>query len=106
MQTQRAEITRQQRIHRSDYGLPELGGRNVLFVNDGTAATTALIASIESFRRLNAGSIVLAVPSLSIPIVRDIEHRVDELIVAYPTDLHSGQRRAEEVSPLDPPLVA
>jgi predicted phosphoribosyltransferase len=106
MQTQRAEIARQKEIHRAEFGLPELGGRNVVFVNDGTAATTALIASIESFRKLDAGKIVLAVPSLSIPIIRDIQHRVDEIVVAYPGDLLSGQRRAEGISPLDPPRVA
>ena len=63
LQEQRAEIAQLKKTHRSPFGLPELGGRNVLFVNDGTATSTALIASIESFRMLGAGRIVLAVPS-------------------------------------------
>jgi len=50
MQAKRTEIERQRKIHRAPHGLPELDGRNVLFVNDGTAASAELIASIESFR--------------------------------------------------------
>jgi len=106
MQTRRAEIARQKQTHRTPYGLPELGGRNVLFVNDGTAASTALIASIESFRRLGAGRIVLAVPSDSFQDRSDIEDRVDELVVANATEFTSGQHRAEQISSLDSPRVA
>jgi predicted phosphoribosyltransferase len=105
IQEQRAEITRLKKTHRSPYSLPALAGRNVLFVNDGTAASTALIASIESFRSLGAGRVVLAVPSDSI-IARDIEHRVDELVVASPSGVTSELHRAEQISSLDHPWVA
>ena len=78
----RAEIARLRQTHRSPHGLPDLNGRNVLFVNDGTASSTSLIAAIGSFRSLGAGRIVLAMPSIARQIERDIEHRVDALIVA------------------------
>jgi predicted phosphoribosyltransferase len=106
LQKQRAEITRLKKSHRFPYGLPELGGRNVLFVNDGTAASTALIASIESFRSLGAGRIVLAVPSDSIRVANDIEHRVDELVVAGPSSFTSEPRRTEKIPSIDRPRVA
>jgi predicted phosphoribosyltransferase len=106
LQERRTEIAQLKKIHRSPFGLPELGGRNVLFVNDGTATSTALIASIESFRTLGAVRIVLAVPSDSTRIARDIEHRVDEFVVAGPTGITSEQGRAENVSSLDHPWVA
>jgi predicted phosphoribosyltransferase len=85
MQEQRGEIARLKKIHRSPHGLPELAGRHVLFVNDGTASSAALIASIESFRLLGAGRIVLAVPSDFRRIASDIEQRVDELVIASPS---------------------
>jgi predicted phosphoribosyltransferase len=82
MQEQRAEIARLKQTHRLPYGLPELVGRNVLFINNGTASSTSVIASIESFRSLGAGRIVLAVPSDSARIETGIERRVDELVIA------------------------
>lgn len=106
LQEKRTEIARLKTIHRSPYGLPELRGRNVLFINDGTAPSTTLIASIESFRTLGAGRIVLALPSDSILIARDIEHRVDEFVVANPTGIASERCRAEPTSSLDHPWVA
>jgi len=99
IQEQRAEIARQTKTHRWPHGLPDLTGRNVLFVNDGTASSTILIASIESFRSLGAGRIVLAVPSDPARIAKLIEHRVDELVVATP-------KKTVPSSPLDHPWVA
>jgi len=99
IQEQRAEIARLTKIHRWPHSLPELTGRNVLFVNDGTASSTTLIASIESFRSLGAGRIVLAVPSDPARIGNLIGHRVDELVIASP-------RKIEQSSTLDHPWVA
>jgi predicted phosphoribosyltransferase len=96
MQEQRAQIARLKERHRSPYAIPELVGRNVLFVNDGTASSTSLIASIESFRLLGAGRIVLAVPDSTL-VTGDVEYRVDELVVA---------RQTEQNPALDHPQVA
>jgi predicted phosphoribosyltransferase len=106
IQEQRAEIARLKNTHRSPHGLPELVGRNVLFVNDGTASSTSLIASISSFRSLGAGKIVLALPSDTMRIGKDIEHRVDEFIVANPSDHTSQPQRAAQTPTLDHPWVA
>ena len=73
IQVRRAEIARLKNIHRSPFGLPDLNGRTVLFVNDGTASSTSLIASIESFRLLGAKRIVLALPE-SIRVGGDFGH--------------------------------
>ena len=88
IQEQRKEIERLRQTHRSPHALPDMAGRNVLFINDGSATPTSLIASIESFRSLGAGRIILAVPN-SMPIGVDIGHRVDELIVASPSGVTS-----------------
>ena len=72
IQARRAEISRLRQTHRSPHELPDLRGRNVLFVNDGTASSASLIASIESFRLLGAKRIVLALPD-SIRIGGDID---------------------------------
>lgn len=106
IQEQRAEIARLKKTHRSPHGLPDLVGRNVLFVNDGTASAPSLIASIESFRSLGAGRIALAVPSDTMRIGKDIEQRVDKFIVASPSDHISEPRRAEQTPTLDHPWVA
>jgi len=106
MQTQRADIVRQQNIYRMKYGLPDLGGRNVIFVNDGTAVSASLIASIESFRELGAARIVMAVASDSIQFVKDIQYRVDEFIVVDPAKRHLELRQAELSPFMTPPRVA
>lgn len=92
IQERRREIASLKKTHRSPHGPPDLMGRNVLFVNDGTASTALLIASIESFRLLGAGRIVLAVPSDSMQIGSDLEHRVDDLVVAGSTSLTTEPR--------------
>ncbi len=61
IKVQRAEIALQRQFLRSGCGLPDLTGRHVLFIDDGTAAPTTLFASIEAFRKLGAGKIVDAV---------------------------------------------
>jgi len=83
IQQQRAEIAHLTKTHRWPHGLPDLTGQKVLFVNDGTASAATLIASIESFRLLGAGRIVLAVPDPA-QIGNLMEHRVDELVIANP----------------------
>jgi predicted phosphoribosyltransferase len=108
IQEQRGNIARLKKTHRSPQGLPNLMGRNVLFVNDGTASTTLLIASIESFRSLGAGRIVLAVPSDSNNLGFGLEHRagelVDELVVGSTS--RTPERKTESASSLAHPWVA
>jgi putative phosphoribosyl transferase len=108
IQEQRRNIARLKETHRSPHGLPNLVGRNVLLVNDGTASITLLIASIESFRSLGAGRIVLAVPSDSKNLGSDLEHRagelVDELVVG--SARRTLERKSESTSSLAHPWVA
>jgi putative phosphoribosyl transferase len=81
IQTQRVRIARQLAFLRSGRELPNLTGRHVLFVDDGTAPSVILIGEIEALHRLGTGRLVAAIPIGTPPVVQDIKQRVDELII-------------------------
>lgn len=81
IQAQRVRIARQLAFLRSGRELPNLTGRHVLFVDDGTAPSVILIGVIEALHRLGTGRLVAAIQPGTQPVVQDIEQRVDELII-------------------------
>ena len=84
IQTHRAEIVRQATYLRVGRQLSNLARRDVLFIDDGSAPLATMFASIETFRRLHARRIVVAIPMQTSPVIRSIRQRVDELIVPSP----------------------
>jgi putative phosphoribosyl transferase len=81
IQSQQVRIARQLAFLRSGRELPNLIGRHVLFLDDGTAPSVILFGVIQALRRLRTGRLVVAIPLGTHPVVQDIKHRVDELIV-------------------------
>jgi len=99
IEAQRARIARQLAFLRSGRELPNLTGRHVLFVDDGTAPSVILIGVIEALQRLGTGRLVAAIPIGTHRVVQDIEQRVDELII--PLDL--GRSFYPTYPPTNPP---
>jgi putative phosphoribosyl transferase len=85
IQAQQARIVRQLVFLRSGRELPNLTGRHVLFVDDGTAPSVILFGVIEALHRLGTGRLVAAIPIGTDTMVRDIEQQVDELIIPLPS---------------------
>ena len=80
VQVRREEIATQRQILRSGQELHNLTGRNTLLMDDGASSSSVLVASIQALRKLGAGRIAAAIRMRSSPAIRDIQHRVDEIV--------------------------
>jgi putative phosphoribosyl transferase len=63
--SERAELSRRERIYRGDAAPLELSGRVVILVDDGMATGLTMLAALHAARQANAARIVVAVPVAS-----------------------------------------
>jgi predicted phosphoribosyltransferase len=58
------ELQRRERVYRDESPPSEVEGKTVILIDDGIATGSTMLASISALRQLNAGSVVVAAPSL------------------------------------------
>lgn len=81
------ELERRERAYRDDRPAPDVQGRTVILVDDGIATGSTMRAAIEALRRLEAGRIVVAVPTAALSTVREMRPHLDDLVaVMTPAD--------------------
>jgi putative phosphoribosyl transferase len=80
-QQQIEEIKRRIKVLRGGSPLPEIAGRTVILVDDGIAMGSTMRAAIELCKSRGAGRIVVAVPVAGKEISKEVEKKVDELVV-------------------------
>ena len=81
------ELERRERLYRDDRPAPEVQGRTVILVDDGIATGSTMTAAIEALRQLEAGRLVVAVPTVALATARKMRPGVDELVaVMTPAD--------------------
>lgn len=81
------ELERRERAYRDDRPAPEVRGRTVILVDDGIATGSTMKAAIEALRQMEAGRVVVAVPTAALSTVRAMRPQVDELVaVMTPAD--------------------
>ena len=81
------ELERRERAYRDDRPAPDVQGHTVILVDDGIATGSTMKAAIEALRQLEAGRIVVAVPTAALSTVREMGPDVDELVaVMTPAD--------------------
>jgi predicted phosphoribosyltransferase len=86
---ERAELERRRELYR-DGPLPQLGGREVLVVDDGLATGVTARAALRRVRREEPSRLVLAVPVGAPDTVRALKKEADEVVCpAQPADLGS-----------------
>ncbi|MBS1791746.1 MAG: phosphoribosyltransferase [Acidobacteria bacterium] len=56
------ELERRERLYRGDRPMPEVKGRTVILVDDGIATGTTMRSAVKALKKLQAASIVVAVP--------------------------------------------
>ncbi len=80
-QQQIDEIKRRIKVLRGGNPLPEIEERTVILVDDGIAMGSTMRAAIELCKSREAGKIVVAAPVAGKEVAKEIEKKVDELIV-------------------------
>ena len=80
-QQQIAEIERRIKTLRGGKPLPEIKGRTVILIDDGIAMGSTMRAAIELCRNREAGKVVVAVPVAGREVAKELQKKVDDLIV-------------------------
>lgn len=93
------ELERRERAYRDDRPAPDVQGRTVILVDDGIATGSTMKAAIEALRQLEAGCILVAVPTAALSTVREMRRDVDELVaVMTPADFSGVGQWYEDFS--------
>jgi predicted phosphoribosyltransferase len=80
------ELRRRERAYRDDRPPADIAGRTVILVDDGLATGSTMKAAVSALRRLDAGRIIVAVPTSS-PSTRDeIRALADDCVCAITPD--------------------
>jgi putative phosphoribosyl transferase len=82
IERERAELERRVRRYRGDRGLPEVGGRDVVLVDDGLATGVTAMAALRVLRERGPGRLVLAVPVCARETAERLRPLVDDLVCA------------------------
>jgi predicted phosphoribosyltransferase len=97
--TELQELERRERAYRDDRPAPDVQGRVVILVDDGIATGSTMKAAIKALRQLEAGHIVVAVPTAALSTVREMRGDVDDLVaVMTPADFSGVGQWYEDFS--------
>ncbi|MFI0418419.1 phosphoribosyltransferase [Spongiactinospora sp. 9N601] len=81
VEEERAELRRRVAAYRGDRPLPELGGRDVIIVDDGLATGNTARAGLRAVRKEGPARLVLAVPVGAPETVASMRKEADEVVV-------------------------
>jgi putative phosphoribosyl transferase len=93
------ELDRRERDYRKGRPSPEVRGRTVILVDDGIATGSTVRAAIGALRKLGAGKIVVATPTIARATADEMSAEVDELVaVTTPSDFAAVGQWYEDFS--------
>jgi predicted phosphoribosyltransferase len=93
------ELDRRERDYRNGRQFPEVRGRTVILVDDGIATGSTVRAAIGALRKLGAGKIVVATPTIARSTADEMRAEVDELVaVTTPSDFAAVGQWYEDFS--------
>jgi predicted phosphoribosyltransferase len=78
--TERAELTRRERLYRGTRAPVEVAARSVILVDDGMATGSTMRAAIRALRKRNADEIVVAVPTAPAEACAAVRAEADEVV--------------------------
>jgi len=81
VQQQQQEVQRRIEALRNGRPLPDLGGRNVILVDDGVAMGSTMRAALALCRHQQAQRVVVAVPVAGPAVARQLAEAADALVV-------------------------
>lgn len=81
------ELQRRELAYRHHRPPPEVEGRTVILVDDGIATGSTMKAAIRALRHVNAGRVVVAVPTAAPSAARELKSEVDDWVsILTPVD--------------------
>jgi predicted phosphoribosyltransferase len=81
---ERDELERRERIYRADRPPLDVGGRDVVVVDDGLATGSTMRAAVEALRALGAARILVAVPVGAVQTCEALSAEADALVCLHP----------------------
>ena len=84
------ELARRELAYRDHLPPPDVRGRTIIVVDDGIATGSTMLAAVEALRQLQAGRIVVAVPTIAAKTCVEIERWVDEIVAVMVPESFSG----------------
>jgi len=88
--SEQRELLRRERAYRDDLPLPEVKDKTVIVVDDGVATGSTMLAAIGALRKLEAGRIVVATPTISPSTFWEIERVADEIVAVIVPESFRG----------------
>lgn len=80
VEREQAELERRERAYRGDRPPLDVGGREVILVDDGMATGSTMLAAVRAVRKLGAERIIVAVPTASTEAAADMGQEADEVV--------------------------
>src|SRR3990172_13096039 len=77
---EREELKRRELLYRDDRPPLDVTNRTVIFVDDGIATGSTIMAAIAALKKQKAGRIVVAVPVAPASTIEELKREVDEII--------------------------
>jgi predicted phosphoribosyltransferase len=74
------ELMRRERAYRDDLPPPEVAGKTLIIVDDGIATGSTMLAAVTALRKLKAGRIVVAAPTVAPTTYYEMESAADEVV--------------------------
>ena len=93
------ELERRERAYRDDLPAPEVEGKTVIVVDDGIATGSTMLAAVAALRRLQAGRIVVAAPTIARSTYHQIRAAADDVVaVIAPEEFYGVGQWYEDFS--------
>jgi predicted phosphoribosyltransferase len=87
---EQCELVRRERAYRDDLPAPDVRGRTVILVDDGIATGSTMMAAVAALRKLKAGRIVVAAPTVAPTTYYHLEREADEVVAVMVPEYFRG----------------
>ena len=84
--SEQVELVRRERTYRDDLPAPDVPGKTVILVDDGIATGSTMLAVVVALRKLKAGRIVVAVPTIARSAWHEMERAADDVVAVIVPD--------------------
>ena len=84
------ELVRREQAYRDDLPAPDVQGKTVIIVDDGIATGSTMLAAVAALRKLHAGRIVVAAPTVARTTFFEIQKVVEEIVAVVAPESFRG----------------